>query len=904
MVKQFLLLLGSLFIIGLSVIESASAVTPNQLNMLMNMSPDQQQQILNMAGKRGLSPTGIRKPKVEEAVNNKLDADKDNREQQLVEEPEIVTLGPGDSIIISFKFADDDIAKQIKPENIYIPKQPKTLLTLDREGFIFIPGLGRIELSGLNEEQAAARINIEPLLQSYKISVLRLPYKDNALSELKPYGYELFRQDPSTLRPDTYIPVPDSYLVGPGDQIHIQLIGKDNNEYLLEVSRDSTLSIPGLGSFPVSGLTFDELKRDLLKRVKRQLIGVEAFITMGELRSIQVFVLGEVEQPGAYSVNALATMTQALMYSRGINEMGSLRNISLKRKGKIIGKLDLYELLNEGNTANDLRLKPGDVVHVPAKINTVSVLGSVARPSIYELKKEKQLSQVLSLAGNALPNTDFNAVHVERVEDNENKLLTLDLSTETGKKFTVQNGDIITLNEVLERQQNVVHLKGEVLKPGKYSWRPNLRISQVIPNLKILKPEADPEYIVVKRVDPKGYEVSVESVSIRKALQGENSEDNILLQPMDEIYVVSHDKNRLLQIKPVINELIKYSDSGEAIPVVKISGQVEGPGRYPLEKNMRVADLVNASGRLMESAYILEAELTRFNTSQGSDRNIEHIKINLANALAGDKKDNILLKSHDLLNIKEIPLWKEDEIVQLYGEVRFPGSYAIRRGESLKQLLARAGGVTQYAYPEGAVFIRADLKKREQERLDTMARNLESELAAIALSRSADPTQVTDLSSANGLLNQLKGAEAAGRLVIDLKALLDESNEGAIILRDGDELFIPSQMQEVSVIGQVYHSTSHLHKDGLSVENYVDLSGGMTNKADEDNVYVIRSNGAVQAAKNGWDEDELLIHPGDTIIVPLDADRISNLKLWTSISQIVYQLGLSAAAWNTVGIFK
>ncbi len=887
--------------------QQALALTPSQIDALMNMSPNQQQQLVNMAQQRN----ALANKRINSQVQQKENVNTVNltpgAKSTLDLEPETPVLKPGDSVIISFVVKKPEKNKLSKPviAPLYVPKLEKNLFTLDRKGFVAIQSIGRIELAGLSELQAAARIGIEPFLQGYDIEVMLLPFKQSDVNALKPYGYDIFRQNAGVLQPESYIPVPDNYVVGPGDQVHIQLVGKDNTEYLLEVSRNSTLSIPGIGNLPVTGLTFNELKRDLKKRIKRQLIGVEAFITMGELRSMQIFIMGEVEQPGAYSVDALATMTHALTYGGGINTIGSLRHISLKRKGKVVGILDLYELLNDGSTARDLRLKPGDVVHVPPKKTIVSILGEIARPAVYELKKEKDLTDIVELAGGLLAKSDLSRVQIGRVVNNENKLYEVDYSTELGRKFAIKNGDIITFNSVLERQQNVVYLSGEIVSPGKYAWTPQMKITDVIADLRILKPGADPEYVVIKRYDSKGYNISVLSTSILQAILHPEQKQNISLQPLDEIIVLSLDENRTLQLKPVLDQLLVQTESGNPAPIVKVSGQVKGPGKYPLKTGMRVSDLIVASGRLLESAFTLEAELTRFKSEAGSPRDIVHIPIDLAGVIRGDATANILLQAHDLLNIKEIPLWQEDEVVQLFGEVRFPGKYAIRRGESLFQLLQRAGGLTQFSYPQGAVFTREDLKKREQERLDTMARNLETELATIALQRSGDPTQITDVGAASGLLSQLKGTQAAGRLVIDLEHIAaGDQKQKPVILRDGDILYVPSIMQEVSVIGQVFHATSHLHKKDLTLDHYIKLSGGMTRKADRDNIYVIRANGGVQAAPTRWMDEDVEIFPGDTVIVPLDAEKVSKLKLWTSISQIVYQLGLSAAAWNTVGLFR
>jgi len=883
----------------------------NQLTLLNQLTPSQRAKAVSLMAGSGASSflPGANKATSRQDILKQQVKDKTAVPGEAVGlsalEPEKVdeALKPGDSLIVYFDLRSPTDNKTILALPEYIPDNPQLLFSLDKAGEIKIAGLGTFALAGLTDEQAAARINLHQLLLAYNIKVLSLPVIQYGVSVLKPFGYELFagNEDQNQMLPDVSMPVPENYLVGPGDKINVQLIGKENQEYMLEVSRDSTLSLPRIGVIPVSGLTFDELKSNLQRRIKRQYIGVDAFITLGELRSIQIFVLGEVNKPGSYSVDGLSTMTNALLNGGGLTEIGSLRNITLKRAGKRISTLDLYDLLLKGDTGGDLRLRPGDVVHVPAIKKTVSVSGEVRRPAIYELKNEKTIEDVIRLAGGLLPTSIKSHLRIERVFGSEKQLIDIDYENKSGRSIVVESGDVLLVESVLERQENVIQLRGEVVKPGAYQWNAELQLLDVIRNMRDLKPAADSEYVLIKRYSPPEYELSVVTASLREAFSNPQGHENISMLPRDEVIVLSLSEKRILEINPIVEQLAAQSRANEPTQVVRVTGQIRGEGTYPLSPQMRIADLILAGGRLSESAFTMEAELTRFDTRAGKPREMSLIRIRLADALSGDSTANIKLQPYDLLNIKEIPLWEEADQVELVGEVRFPGKYTIQRGESLYNLLLRAGGLTQYAYPQGAVFVREDLREREQKRLDEMAANLEAELAAVSLARSGDPSQVQNSGVANQLLNRLRSTSAAGRLVIDLNAIAKgDTKEMPIVLRGGDKLHVPSKMQEVSVIGQVFYPTSHLFKIDMNAIDYINYSGGMTKKADEKSVYIVRANGSVQLAENDWLDQSPEMFPGDTVVVPLDAERISTLKLWTSVSQILYQLGLTAAAWNTI----
>jgi polysaccharide biosynthesis/export protein len=366
--------------------------------------------------------------------------------------------------------------------------------------------------------------------------------------------------------------------------------------------------------------------------------------------------------------------------------------------------------------------------------------------------------------------------------------------------------------------------------------------------------------------------------------------------------------DRQVLLRPLLSDLIAQSSSGEPTRIVSVGGLVREPGNYPLEPGMRVADLVRAGGGLGEAAYTLGAEVTRYAVAAGQKREITHISVDLAQVLAGDASANVALEPHDKLTIKRLPEWADQLTAEVRGEVRFPGIYPIKRGERLSDLLRRAGGLTDQAFAEGSVFTREELRLKEQERLDTLARQLEADITAASLEKAQeDAKQAEALAVARSLLPQLKGAKATGRLVIDLPLLIEEGERSSfdVVLRGGDRLIIPQHTQEVTVIGEVQYPTSHLLESDLGVKDYVDRSGGFTYKADDGRAYVVRANGQVVSAYAGWwiFRAQADVKPGDTIVVPLDVERMRPLALWTSVTQILYQLAFSVAALNTIGAF-
>lgn len=729
---------------------------------------------------------------------------------------------------------------------------------------------------------------------------------------LKRFGYELFASVPTTFAPATDIPIDVDYVLGPGDTVKVQLFGKEHAEYSLVVSREGRLNFPKLGPISVAGLTFREMQDVLKTQIKKQMLGEQAVITLGALRSIRVFILGDVNQPGSYTVSALSTMTNALFVSGGVNAIGSLRNIELKRRGKIVANLDLYDLLLHGDTSHDARLQPGDVIFVPPIGHTVGVAGEVRRPAIYELKREHNIQQLLALSGGLLPTAYPQASQIERINrQGERTLVDVDLSDSSMLGADVRAGDTLRVFSILEKMEDIVLLSGHVQRPGGYQWRAGMRLSDLIPSIENdLLPRPDLDYALIKRELLPDHRVEVFSVRLGQALQTPTSSDNTVLQSRDEVIVFDASEDRSETVDELI-ELLKGQASFNApARVVKIGGVVRHPGSYPLEASMKVSDLVRAGGGLAEAAYALGAELTRYAVIDGNYREVAHVDVDLAGILQGKADADLALQAHDDLHIKRLPEWATAETVEIKGEVRFPGVYPISRGEQLSKLLERAGGPTDMAFPQGAVFFREELRKRERQRLEEMSRRLEADLASLSLKLAQEKSgSVDSLEVVRELGDQLRSVEPTGRLVINLPKLIEDTHDGRrsdydVTLADGDKLYVPPITQEVTVTGEVFYPTSHLYTKGMNRDRYVNMSGGATSKADTKRIYVIRADGSVESGKSWFDDirsDD--IEPGDTIVVPLDVDRVRPMTLWTNVSQIIYQLAIAAASANAIGVF-
>jgi polysaccharide biosynthesis/export protein len=790
---------------------------------------------------------------------------------------------------------------------------------LSRDGMLGLPGFAPIPLAGLTEQLATLRLGVEPALRDLYIRVTKLPLNKVGSAALKPFGYDLFDRVISTFAPSTNVPVPADYVIGPDDELDVQLYGNRNDSLQLLVGRDGRVSFPELGPISVGGQTFKNMKAALESRVERQMIGVRANVTMGETRTIRVFVLGDARRPGSYTISGLGTITSALFAAGGLQPIGSLRNIQLKRRGELVRRLDLYDMLIRGDTTDDAKLLPGDVIFVPPIGPTVTVDGEVHRPAIYEIRSESSVADVVQLAGGLTPEADTAKVALTRIDaDLHRVVLQVDLSGATGTSETVHNGDALRVSRLRPTLDAGVLLQGHVYTTGAFAYHQGMRLTDVIRSVHDLKPGADLHYVLIRRELPPDRRVTVLSADLAAALHTPGSPADVPLMALDRITVFDLQSSRDRVIQPLLDELSLQSNIGYPDEVVRIDGHTNVSGTYPLEVGMTVRDLIRAGGGLSEGAYGGSAELTRYKVINGESRRTEVIPVDLAGVLRGDPAANVRLEPYDRLSVKEVQAWTDQEDITVRGEVRFPGTYSIKQGETLKSVLLRAGGLTEYAFPEGSVFIREELRIREQKQLDLLAERMQKDIAFTALQATALGSSgaggaaaaagaagpATALAVGHSILTELRQSKAVGRLVINLPRLLRSPIGSAtdVVLRDGDELLVPKFQQEVTVIGEVQTATSHLYRPGLSRDDYIALSGGETVRADNSRIYVVRADGSVVSNEGArwFHASNVPIHPGDTVVVPLNAEHIPALPLWQAVTQILYNVAIATAAVHSL----
>nr|WP_275658971.1 SLBB domain-containing protein [Shewanella sp. Isolate11] len=819
--------------------------------------------------------------------------------------------------------------------------------------------------------------------------------QDKQKSELKRFGYELFQGEPTTFAPVSDVPVPSEYLVGPGDRIKVQLFGKESKEFDLMINRDGTIQFPDLGPIVVAGLSFAELRETLSQRIQKQMIGIESNITMGELRSIRIFIAGDAYKPGSYTVSSLSTITQALFVAGGVNEIGSLRDIQVKRNGKLVGSMDLYDLLMRGDASGDIRLRSGDVVFIPSVGGLVSIDGEVRRPAIYELKANETVDDIVKMAAGVKPGSYPKSSSIERYNNNGLRgIVNVDLTSAAGKATKAQAGDFIRVKNASSRFEDAITVVGAVVRPGRYQWSEGQKISDLLPSIwGDLAISADLNYAIIIRELNRYGDIEVLQFAPAKAIGDKLVEQDLTLQPRDKLMFFNYsdesvsryelnklvkerlekitsltsdsligndlfgagfaelDKMKLLKrnniagivvtesddetetdvlkqeeselvssevkkmltnlfddkeliklsnvmgrnelLYPIIEKLTVQANAKSGAPVVAINGKVRHPGIYPLAKKAKISDLVLAAGGLLEGAYSARAELTS-TVLEGEYSTVKHTDINLKAALSGQVESNETLQSRDILTVMTTPDWQENKTVEIRGEVKFPGIYNIRRGEKLSDVIARAGGFTQYAFLPSSVFVRESVRQQEQIEIKKLADQLRRDIATRGVSKDGN---VVNYSDAQLMLKDLENIKAVGRLVVDLPAISVGIEQADLQLENQDILYVPSTKETISVMGEVQHAATHRFKEGLTFEQYLAMSGGVRKRADDDRTYIIKANGSVMMpSRSMWFSSAAELSPGDTIIVPLDTEYKDSLTLWTQVTGIIYNTAVAISA--------
>ena len=703
------------------------------------------------------------------------------------------------------------------------------------------------------------------------------------------FGYQFFEninasqaqavgamQTTNAFAPSEGTAVSPDYVLGAGDQLLIRAWGSIDVDVRASIDRNGQVIIPKLGAVSMAGVKVSQSEAVIKQALAKNFKGFEVNVTLGQLRAITVYVVGQARRPGSYTLSSMSTLTSGLFASGGPNSNGSVRRVQLKRAGQVVTEFDLYGFLSQGNASGDVRLIDGDVIFIPPAAGYVALQGAVNSQAVYELKSPgEKLDQLLAVAGGLPITTDPRKVSLERITPNlpqprSIQNISLQTAGEQGMQTALQNGDLLTFYPITPDMGNAVTLRGNVAQAARMPWKPGMRVSDLIPNKEAL-------------ITPNSVRKLNESLfDANKRERAQRERDQI---PAD---------------------LKKPEEQFAQLPKVEIT---------------RMQSLTDLVGQAIEEVNLDYATVERFNRK---DLSSELLAFNLGKVLANPQDaENIQLQPGDVVTVfssddVRIPQAKRRVIVRLEGEVQRPGIYQVAPNESLSSLLLKAGGLTPNAYLFGSAFYREEVRKQQTENLDKLVRKLEAEssssLSQVAQSQGA-ASEATALQAKIAAatiaqkqsLERLRSVKAEGRISLSLPASLRMSlNElPRIGLQNADKFYVPSRPDFVYVFGSVNTESALLFRPGLSVSGYIALAG-MGSGADKGGVILVRADGSAMTPQSFWRNEVLSaeVLPGDTIVLPEKQDRES---AWSAvfrntkdITQILYQLGLGAAAIKTL----
>jgi len=702
-------------------------------------------------------------------------------------------------------------------------------------------------------------------LQSLRDLYTQIP---NTQARLKRFGSEVFlkretitatRLGGSTSVPSLDVPIGPDYVIGPGDSLSIDLWGGLSQTFTRVVDRDGHLTLPEAGEVQVAGLTLERAQSAIAHALQQQYRNAQVSVTVAALRSVRVYVVGDVEMPGAYDVSSLATPLSALYAAGGPTAAGSLRVLRHYRGKQLVGEVDLYDFFLHGVRANDDRLEAGDTLLVPTAGPQVAVSGAVRRPAIYELKDEQTLDAVLADAGGLTVAAALGHITVERIDAHQHReTVTVDGGDDASSKlaaFTMKDGDRVRVAPIVPYSERVIYLEGHVVRPGRAAYRDGMKLNDVLHSYQDLLPEPADRGEIVRLTPPDLHPETIE-FNVPDVLIGN---ETLTLEPFDTIRIFS-----------------RYEVDA---PRVTVSGEVLRPGSYPLSQGMTAAQLVRMAGGFRRDALLDDADLMSYRVQNGTRVLGERTDVRIGDAVKGVSGSDAVLKAGDVLTIHQITGWNDiGESVTIEGEVAHPGSYGFKDGEHLSDVLQRAGGFRETAYPEGAVLTRPEVRDLEEKSREQLIRQIETNSAAARLapnlaSGSQGGTVQLIEAQEQQVVARLRSAPAIGRLVIHITADIDSwaGTPADIEVRKGDVLKIPKRPGFVLVSGQVYNTTAITFTPNRSAGWYLSRAGGSTAAADRKEVFIIRANGSVVGRRSGgWGSSVLdtKLEPGDVVVVP------------------------------------
>ncbi len=746
---------------------------------------------------------------------------------------------------------------------------------------------------------------------------------------LERFGSALFDSRVSTFSPVDNIPVPEGYRLGVGDQLRVLFLGKEQGDLSLIVDRDGSVTLPKLGSVILSALTFPQAKQLIEKRVSEQLIGTEAIVSMGSLRSINVFMAGEVKNPGNYSMSGLTTLSQSIFVAGGIADTGSYRRIELKRQGKTVQSFDIYDLLLTGDSSADMRLQSGDVVFIPVVGPQLSISGEVVRPAKYEFEYGDTIGDLIAMSGGTRATGDAKQAFLKRFQVGASLpfIQNLNLLEEESLGILAVNGDELVVRALSERISNPIEIEGDTPLKGLIGWSEGLRIADIFKNLDSdVEPTADLNLSLLVRRKNRLNDIAVSAISLTEAILRPSSDANVVLQPFDRIIILPQadvekgsiagldlddeitekkevstkvdSETRVDLLSSIVEKLERQAGSGERAQVVNISGAVREPGAYPLLGEGSIAEAVALAGGYTDAAYLKRVEVRRIRINDAQEADVEIINLNLNETT----ETSFSLIGRDTLRVSSIPNWSTNDTVELTGEFLFPGTYTIFEGETIGSLIDRAGGFTSDAFLNGAQYFssaaRASQALQLQKITDAIDRRIASRKSAGELGESISQESLEDTLDESVL----------GRVVIDLKGILDGNELADNVVDDGDTLFVPKFTNTVAVVGEVYEPGTFKFQEGLGLAQYLEIAGGTTNYALNRNTYLLKADGSVRFYRRNnlgkflrfnIDGDQR-IEAGDAIVVPTNLDYDPPLSRINAITNVIFQSFTSIAAFLSI----
>ncbi len=779
-----------------------------------------------------------------------------------------------------------------------------------------------------------------------------LNFTQNSPSSLRTYGLDLFKDAPSTFAPIDLAPAPLDYILGPGDEIGVQLFGSLSVNRLIPINREGNLVLPEIGVVQVSGLSFMEAKDKILATINANLIGVSAEISLAKIRSIQVFVLGNAFSPGAYTVSSLSNISNVLFFSGGPSFNGSLRNISVKRFGVEVGNFDLYNLLIYGNTNSDIKLQSNDAIVINPTGKTIKISGEVKNQAIFELKEGEDFSDLLTFASGFTNLADLKRITLSSLAENGERIYK-NFRSEELKSIQLKDGDEIFVSKLSNTPRNIIKIIGEIASPGYMAFEEDITLEKMITKESFLESTYTP-FVIIERENKFGSKRLIRANLL-------NNKNSIQLEPNDLVYILSRkDVNFLnsILVADALNllsrknsellsnyfanrnldryqckslQILAKQSASSSIKFVKskylpnpnlnpvdqlefvdrcptifedkpyliifalenssvISGEVRNPGIYPSYNVSSPKDLLSFAGGSTEKA---SGEMDLF-----SDEGIS-LKINISEE---QNISSLGIKSSFYANLSSE---SNDDVFSVSVEGAFvsPGIYGAKQGERLSDLLKRAGGYKQNAYPYGGVLARKSVAENERLAFLRSADQLEQSIAtAISSGRissvGGDPTLA--LTSISRLITNLENIEPIGRVVTEFDLdLLERSPEKDLLLEPGDRIYVPERSSTVTVSGQVLSPTSFNFDPLFKVNDYIQLAGGYSEEADKNRTLLIYPNGMASRVRN-WPNSPNL-SPGTTLVIPRDPNPFDWLVFSQVLFPIISNFATSAAAIAALG---